>query len=120
LQFVTVTSLSDRFRAERFGMGARLYARSLAEVLSINEIGVQFALTGFVRSWQFIAGRIGSGDYFRIADHPRTTPFVDRRAFVGTNPTGELITSGLPVIRPESSESVIFRAIAAKNFTSRR
>ena len=27
---------------------------------------------------------------------------VNTRAFVGTNPTGELITSGLPVIREQS------------------
>ena len=100
LQFVTVTSLSDRFRAERFGMGTRLYVRSLAEVLSINKIGVQFPITGFVRSWQFIAGRIGASDYYRAADQPGTTPFVDRSAFLSTNPGG--ITSELLVIRQES------------------
>jgi hypothetical protein len=27
---------------------------------------------------------------------------MTRSAFVGTNPTGELMTSGLPVIRPET------------------
>jgi hypothetical protein len=30
---------------------------------------------------------------------------INTSAFVGTNPTGELITSGLPVIRPGSTPS---------------
>jgi hypothetical protein len=38
------------------------------------------------RSWQLTAGQIGSNDYFRVADHPGTTPFVDTSAFIGTNP----------------------------------
>ena len=30
----------------------------------------------------------------------RPITFLDPGAFIGTNPTGELITSGLPLIRP--------------------
>ena len=30
---------------------------------------------------------------------------MNTTAFIGTNPTGELIISGLPVIRPESMPS---------------
>jgi hypothetical protein len=35
-----------------------------------------------------------------LPTHPEVGP-LNTSAFVGTNPTGELITSGLPVIRPE-------------------
>ena len=35
----------------------------------------------------------------------RPVAFLDPSAFVGTNPTGELITSGLPVIRSDSMPS---------------
>jgi hypothetical protein len=38
----------------------------------------------------------------RVNDQPGTTRFVDTSAFIGTNPTDEPITSGLPVIRQES------------------
>jgi hypothetical protein len=38
----------------------------------------------------------------RAADQLRTTTFVDTSSFVGRNPTGELITSGL-LIRPRSA-----------------
>jgi len=40
------------------------------------------------------------------AGYPRVdTIFVNTSAFVGTNPTDELITSGLPVVRPRSMPS---------------
>jgi hypothetical protein len=42
---------------------------------------------------------------FRVAHEPGTTPFVDTSAFLGTNSTGDLMTSGLPVVRPESETS---------------
>ena len=51
LLFQTVTSLSDSIAAEFFGMGARLYANSGAEVPSINEKKVQFPITRFIESW---------------------------------------------------------------------
>ena len=42
-----------------------------------------------------------------VADWPTTQNVarpVNTSAFLGTNPTGELITSGSPVIRPQSSQ----------------
>ena len=44
-------------------------------------------------------------DDFRVADNAGLGLLVATSAFVGTNPTGELITSDLPVTRPESSRS---------------
>ena len=41
-----------------------------------------------------------SGDSVKPASPHLATP-VNTSAFVGTNPTDEQITSGLPVIRPE-------------------
>jgi hypothetical protein len=35
---------------------------------------------------QLTARQIGSNEYFEVANHPGTTPFVDTRAFFGTNP----------------------------------
>src|SRR5580658_3286174 len=49
-----------------------------------------------------------SGDRKLISSKPvsgqpvNSDRLLDTSAFVGTNPTGELITSGLPVIQPES------------------
>jgi hypothetical protein len=46
-----------------------------------------------------------------IADNPGVGPLITTSAFVGTNPTGEVITSGLPVIRAQSR----FRRSSVRN-----
>src|SRR6266849_10788315 len=50
--------------------------------------------------WPMTAWDTACGDYFRVTIRKLARP-LNTRAFVGTNPTGELITSGLPVTRVE-------------------
>jgi hypothetical protein len=60
-------------------------------------------------------------DSFRIADPSGVGPLITTSAFIGTNSTGELITSGLPVIQTQSpsvhasviSEAVLFGEVDA-------
>src|SRR6266404_378760 len=59
---------------------------------------------------------VNSADQYRGVGTSSGNQALTRWAFVGTNPTGELITSGLPVIRPGSMPSV---EIASYNPTSR-
>jgi hypothetical protein len=45
--------------------------------------------------------------YFWVADKSGSESTNDHKRVVGTNPTGELITSGLPVIREQSRNCVL-------------
>ncbi len=53
-------------------------------------------------------------DNLCVADHLEVGWPLNTRAFVGTNSTDELITSGFPVIRPKSAASATSLVLAAR------
>ena len=53
-----------------------------------------------------------------FADNPGVGPLMTTSAFVGTNPTGELITSGFPVIRKQSLRVAGLATYPVRDFTA--